>query len=96
MKYFGHLVTADGNEDKIPAVKDFPRPQNFHEIHSFLGLWTYYRHFVPNFAIVAASMYEFTKKSKVYQWGESQEKAFQTLKNLLCASIAYPVKGEKF
>ena len=31
MKYFGHLVTADGtstDEDKIRAVKDWPRPQN--------------------------------------------------------------------
>ena len=53
---------------------------------------------MPNFAIVAASLDELTKKSKVYQWGESQEKAFQTLKDLLCAApvLAYPVAGEKF
>ena len=76
----------------------WPRPQNLHELRSFLGLYTYYRRFVPNFASVAASLHELTKKSKAYQWGESQEKAFQTLKDLLCAApvLAYPVPGEKF
>ena len=51
-----------------------------------------------NFASVAASLHDFTKKSEAYQWGESQEKAFQTLKDLLCAApvLAYPVPVEKF
>ena len=39
----------------------------------FLRLCTYYIRFVPNFASVAVSVHELTKKSKVYQWGESQE-----------------------
>ena len=58
VKYLGHLVTADGT-----------RPQNLHELCRFLGLCTYYRRFVPN---MAASLHEFTKKAKVYQWDESQ------------------------
>ena len=51
-----------------------------------------------NFASVAASLHELTKKSKAYQWRKSQEKAFQTLKDLLCAApvLAYPAPGEKF
>ena len=34
----------------------------------------------------------------MYQCGESQEKAFQTLKDLLCVArvLAYPIPGEKF
>ena len=57
---------------------------------------TYYRRFVRNFPGVAASLHELTKK--LYQWGESKEKAFQTIKDLLCAApvLAYTVKGEKF
>ena len=65
VKYLGHRVTADGistDEDKIQAVKDWPRPKNLHELRSFLGLCTYYRLFVPNFASVAASLHELTKK----------------------------------
>ena len=35
VKYMGHLVTADGistDEAKLRAVKDWPRPQSFHEL----------------------------------------------------------------
>ena len=90
VKYLGQLVIADGiftDEDKIQAVKDWPLPQNLHEQRSFLGLCTYCRRFMSNIASVAASLHELTKKSKVYQWGESQEKAF------LCAApvLAYRI-----
>ena len=44
-----------------------------------------------NFASEAASLYELTKKKKVYQWGES-------LKGQLCAALVlvYPVSKENF
>ena len=79
VKYLGHLLTADlisTDEDKIRAVKDWPHSQNLHEMCNFLRLRNYIR-FVPIFANVAASLHEFTKKSKVYQWGELQEEAFR-------------------
>ena len=65
---------------------------------AFLGQCTYYRRSVANFASVAANLYELTEKSKVYQWGELQEKAFQTLKDISCVALvlAYPVPRRKF
>ena len=67
LKYLEQLVTTDGkstDEDKIRAVKDWSRPQKLHELHSFLGLCTYYIRFVPNFASVAVSLHELTKNIK--------------------------------
>lgn len=97
----GHRLTAEGvstDEDKVMAVKAWPRPQNLHELRSFLGLCTYYRRFVPNFAQVAASLHELTRKSQPYHWSEAAEKAFQQLKKLLCTApvLAYPIAGQKF
>ena len=53
---------------------------------------------MPIFFDVAASLHELPKNSKVPRWGEPQEKALQTLKDLLCGTpvLAYPVAGEKF
>ena len=44
---------------------------------------------MPNFASMATSLHDVAKKSKAYQWGELQQKTFQTLKDLLCAATAH-------
>ena len=55
------------------------------QVRSFMGLAGYYRDFIPNFAAIAAILSDFTRKgqpSKV-EWGDTQEKAYQTIKILL-------------
>ena len=50
-----------------------------------MGLAGYYRDFIPNFAAIAAILSDLTRKgqpSKV-EWGDTQEKAYQTIKILL-------------
>ncbi|GJU81137.1 putative reverse transcriptase domain-containing protein [Tanacetum coccineum] len=44
----------------------------------------YYRRFIKNFSKIAKSMAILTQKSKTFDWGEEQERAFQTLKDKLC------------
>ena len=51
--FLGHILSKDGispNPDKIQMVKDWPVPTNAKEVHLFLGLASYYRRFVPQFA----------------------------------------------
>lgn len=101
VKYLGHKVTMEGvqtDELKVAAVKDWPRPENLHQLRSFLGLCTYYRRFVPGFADVASSLHELTQKNRPFKWTEHQEQAFQRLKDLLCTApiLAYPVPGNRF
>ena len=51
--FLGHMLSKDGispNPDKIQKVKDWPVPTNAKEVHSFLGLASYYHRFVPQFA----------------------------------------------
>ena len=51
--FLGHMLLKDGilpNPEKVKKVKDWPTPQSAKEVHSFLGLASYYQRFVPQFA----------------------------------------------
>nr|GEX31104.1 putative reverse transcriptase domain-containing protein [Tanacetum cinerariifolium] len=48
----------------------------------------YYRRFIKNFSKIAKPLTILTQKSKTFDWGEEQEKAFQTLKDKLCNAPA--------
>jgi hypothetical protein len=53
------------------------------EIRSFLGLASYYRHFVHDFSIIAKPMTRLTEKGATFEWCDECEISFQTLKNKL-------------
>ena len=73
------------HEDNAAKIRTAPRPTTKKHFRSFMGLAGYYRDFIPNFAAVAAPLSDLTRKgqpSKV-EWGDAQEKAYQTIKILL-------------
>jgi hypothetical protein len=50
-----------------------------------MGLAGYYREFIPNFAAVTSSLTDLLKKGcpNQVQWGPAQEKAYQTVRDML-------------
>ena len=51
--FLGHTLSKDGislNPETVKKVKDWPVPSNAKEVHSFLGLASYYHQFIPQFA----------------------------------------------
>ncbi|GKE44731.1 putative reverse transcriptase domain-containing protein, partial [Tanacetum coccineum] len=83
---------------KIEAVKNWASPTTPSEIRQFLGLVGYYRRFIKGFSKIAKPMTELTQKNQKFNWGEEQEKAFQLLKQKLCAApiLALPEGSEDF
>lgn len=87
--FLGHQLSPQGVEptaEMINKVRDAPAPKTKKQLRSLLGLVNYYRSFVPNFAAIAVPLTDLTRKGAPNQieWGPAQERAFQTLKSVIC------------
>ena len=59
--FLGHILSKDGilpNPEKVSKVRDWPVPKMAKEVHSFLGLASYYRRFIPKFAKLANPLHD--------------------------------------
>ena len=88
VKYLGHVIsggTISTDPSKTAAVREFPVPTSVTEVRSFLGLASYYRRFVPNFAEVCKPLTTLTKTKGApkFRWTEEANIAFQSIKALL-------------
>ena len=59
--FLGHVLSSKGisaNPQKVDKVQDWLIPMNAKEVHSFLGLASYYQRFTPKFAKIAQCLHE--------------------------------------
>ncbi|GKB36343.1 putative reverse transcriptase domain-containing protein [Tanacetum coccineum] len=86
MDLMNHILNSKGihvDPSKIKAVKNWNPPKTPTEIRSFLGLAGYYRQLIANFSQIEKLLILLTQKDKMFEWGDEQENAFQTLKDML-------------
>jgi hypothetical protein len=85
--FFGHRITKEGlkmDDHKVKAILDWEPPRSISTLRSFLGLTSYYRKFIKNFAKIAMPLTNLLKKSfETYEWDEACNEAFETLKGIL-------------
>lgn len=93
LEYLGYEISEMGirpGKLKINAVENFPTPSNVHEIRQFIGLASYFRKFIHNFAMIARPLTDLTRKNSSWHWGPEQENSFRELKQHL---IQRPLLG---
>ena len=88
MDFLGHCLKQGIiglHQDNVEKIKDAPRPSTKKQVRSFMSLAGYYRDFIPNFAAIAVPLSDLTRKGQPnkVEWGEAQEKAYQTIKSYL-------------
>ena len=85
-----HGITAQ--PAKTDAISKLPAPTNVSELKSYLGMASYYRTLVKDFAAIAQPLFALTRKNVPWKWGDKESKAFQQLKIALTSGtvMAYP------
>lgn len=68
---------------KMRAIQNFAVPASIHQVRHFLGRTGYFKHFVHNYAMIAQPLTKLTKTKVTWEWGPTQEEAFQNLKKIL-------------
>jgi hypothetical protein len=80
------------------VITDWPQPRCVRDVRSFLGLASYYRRFIPDFATIAAALTRLTLKSSTFAWTPDCQCSFNLLKQALITKpmLAYPSREGEF
>lgn len=86
VEYLGRIISADGvkpGKKKVEAVMRIPAPTTVKQIRQFIGLTSYFRKFIKDYAIIAEPLTRLTRKEVCWHWGSEQERAFKRIKEVL-------------
>lgn len=88
--FCGHILDKEGirpNPAKTQQISDIPRPTDVHQLRSFLGAVNYYGRFVKNMMNLRGPLIELTVDNTDFLWGDSQEKSFINLKEIMSSDL---------
>ncbi|KAH8349451.1 hypothetical protein KR067_013707 [Drosophila pandora] len=99
--YLGHRITSQGigmDPGKVAAITELEPPTNVKGVRQFIGMASWYRRFVPDFAWVAKPLNDLLRKGTKWEWTSRQQEAFEKLKSRLAEDpvLACPDFTKKF
>ncbi|CAH8547811.1 unnamed protein product [Dicrocoelium dendriticum] len=89
VKYLGHVISDCGirsDPSKVQDIISWPIPESVEEVRSFLGLASYYRRFVKNYADMAAPLHRLTEKGRPFHWSPQCQESFDELRHALAST----------
>ncbi|XP_058784354.1 uncharacterized protein LOC131659138 [Vicia villosa] len=81
VNYLGHIISVGGvapDPEKVQAMLDWPTPCSLTSLRGFLGHTGFYRHFVKNYATLAAPLTDLLRSTK-FVWSTEAAAAFTEL-----------------
>lgn len=82
----GHEISGNGvrpDNKKLQSLKSLKPPTNTKQVKSLLGLFSYYRKFINNFAELALPLTKLLKKGIKFSWTQRHQDAFDTIINYM-------------
>ena len=98
--YLGHTF-KDGvrhpQAKKVEALSKIADPRDIRGVQSILGMFNYYRLYIPNFADKAVPLTTLLKKRNPFTWGPLQKEAVEEMaKTLSLAMLRVSPTGQEF
>jgi len=86
------------HDKKVRAITKLAAPMNLCSLQSFLGMAVYFSHYIPRYALLATPLFELLRKNAKWNWGRTQEEAFQMLQQALASApvLGHPIQGHPF
>ena len=99
--YLGYIVSEYGvkaDPSKLEAIASWPVPTNVRERKSFLGLASYYRRLIADFAKIENPLHRLTEKNSTFIWTSETYGAFKKIKEALCdiSVLVLPKRNVEF
>jgi hypothetical protein len=103
LEFLGHTI-GEGflrpQESKLQKIMSIPKPTTKRNVRSLLGLLSYYRRYVPNFASTVVPMSNLIKgnEKRTITWTDECDKALSTVQKRLSESpiLLLPIMGKPF
>ena len=98
--FLGHVISQNvvsTDPEKIKAVQDWPIPKCVKDVRSFLGLTSYYRRFISNYADKANPLHKLIEKNTQFVWSEDCKESFNIFKKTALVQtpvLAYPSQND--
>lgn len=89
LKFLGYVVDKDGlrtDPSKVESMLNYPTPKCIKDVRRFIGLVSWYRRFVPNFASLVSPISKLTRKNQKFVWSYEAEASFLKVKELLVSA----------
>jgi hypothetical protein len=98
MPFLGYLLSSDGylpDPERIEKLLGLQTPKNSIHVRRVIGMFNYYRQFLPNFSQTMAPLYGAAGK---FEWTAKAQQSFESLKSSLAkvTQLTIPSASEVF
>ena len=86
LSFVGMTISKNGisiDKDRIKAMTNLKPPTNVKETQRIIGLFSYNRKFIKNFATISRPLYDLLKKKGPFEWSSNCQSAFEKLIELI-------------